>query len=273
MIFDPTPCRLGEGAIWHPERGELYWFDILNMRLLTAGRHWQFEELVSAAGWIDRQRLLIASSSALRIFDIESGCITDVCPLEADVPANRSNDGRADPMGGFWIGTMHVSAREASGTIYRWFRGELRPLFGGLRISNSICFAPDGRTAYFADTATQIIQRLALNPLGWPSAEPEEFINLAGTPFRPDGSVVDSQGRLWNAQWGTGRVACYGPAGKFVEAIAVPGRQCTCPAFGGINFSTLFCTTASEGLDGPGDGLTYAFETPHTGLPEPRVIL
>jgi len=100
MIYDDTICQLGEGAFWHPIREQFFWFDILGKRLHTKGKHWQFDDYVSAAGWIDRDHILIASSKAL---------------LEADIPANRSNDGRADPQGGFWIGTMGLNAEPAAG--------------------------------------------------------------------------------------------------------------------------------------------------------------
>ena len=113
-VFDATPCELGEGPLWHLERNQLFWFDIIGMRLHAREgdetRTWQFGEHVSAAGWIDRDRLLIASETALFSFDLGTGRHETVCPLEADEPRTRSNDGRADPWGGFWIGTMGKAA-------------------------------------------------------------------------------------------------------------------------------------------------------------------
>lgn len=181
MIFDHIQCQLGEGPLWHPERKELFWFDILGHRLHTKGQHWQFDTFVSAAGWVDGDTLLIASARALHRFNIATGDYDDICTLEADNPITRSNDGRADPQGGFWIGTMGKNAESNAGAIYRYFKGELRQLFAPITISNAICFAPDGKTAYFTDTPRQQIMRLNLDRDGWPNSAPVLHIDLTGT--------------------------------------------------------------------------------------------
>ncbi|MDP5085117.1 MAG: SMP-30/gluconolactonase/LRE family protein [Yoonia sp.] len=273
MIYDDTQCELGEGPLWHPTRKELFWFDILGKRLHRKGQLWQFEDYVSAAGWLDQNTLLIATSNALRHFDITTGDHQVIVPLEADNPVTRSNDGRADPQGGFWIGTMGINAEVGAGAIYRYYKGELRRLFAPITISNAICFAPDGRTAYFTDTPTQKIMRVALDAQGWPVGDPVLHIDLAGTDFRPDGAVVDASGNLWNAQWGMGRVAGYDPEGQFIESFSFAGRQTSCPAFGGDDFSTLFCTSAAVGLSGGDQGKTFCVQTRYTGQAEHRVIL
>jgi len=273
MIFDATQCQLGEGPLWHPARNELFWFDILEKQLRTRDRHWQFDEFVSAAGWVDEDTLLIATASALRRFSISTGVSEPVCPLEADNPLTRSNDGRADPRGGFWIGTMGIGAQDGAGAIYRYYQGTLRRIFAPITISNAICFAPDGNTAFFADTPTQMIMRVALDEDGWPDGDPELHIDLRDTDFRPDGAVVDAAGNLWNAQWGVGRVAVYNPAGKPVESFSFAAAQTSCPAFGGADLTTLYCTSAAIGLDGPEEGKTFTTPTGYTGQAEYRVIL
>ncbi|MEZ5721276.1 MAG: SMP-30/gluconolactonase/LRE family protein [Paracoccaceae bacterium] len=127
QVFDDRGCILGEGALWHPEREQLFWFDILEGKLLSRSggkpHEWRFEEMVSAAGWVDRSRLLIASETSLFLFDLDTGAAQEVVPLEADNMETRSNDGRADPFGGFWIGTMGRDAAPQAGAIYRWFDG------------------------------------------------------------------------------------------------------------------------------------------------------
>lgn len=273
MIFDDTQCQLGEGPLWHPERQQLFWCDILNHRLHSKGQHWQFDTYVSAAGWVDRDTLLVASARALHRFDILTGDHEEICPLEADNPVTRSNDGRADPQGGFWIGTMGIDAEDGAGAIYRYYKGELRQLFAPITISNAICFAPDGKTAYFTDTPTQRIMRVALDAKGWPDGDPVLHIDLSATNFRPDGAVVDMAGNLWNAQWGNARVAGYAPDGTFIMAHDFPAKQTTCPAFGGPDMRRLHCTSAATGLDGDDHGKTFAIETEITGQKEHRVLL
>ena len=276
-VFDARSCQLGEGPLWHPERQQLFWFDILAMQLLTREngepKHWQFDEHVSAAGWIDRNRLLVASETRLFVFDLESGAEQLICPLEADEPRTRSNDGRADPQGGFWIGTMGKNAEAGLGSIYRYYRGELRRLFSNLTITNSICFSPDGKTAYFADTDTQKIQKVQLDDNGWPDGDAGVFVDLVSDNLNPDGSVVDMEGNLWNAQWGAHRIACYSPDGEFRTAVTFPATQISCPAFGGPDLQTLHATSAAVGLSGEGEGLTFSVPSSATGQAEHRVIL
>ena len=273
MIYDENQCQLGEGPLWHPLRKQLFWFDILGQRLHTRGHHWQFDTYVSAAGWIDNDTLLVASAQALNKFTISTGAHETVCELEADNIVTRSNDGRADPFGGFWIGTMGINAEDGAGAIYRYYKGELRQLYAPITISNAICFSPDGKTAYFTDTPTQQIMRVALDSEGWPVSDPVLHIDLQGTPFRPDGAVIDANGNLWNAQWGVGRVAGYDLKGQFFESFSFAGCQSSCPAFGGEDLTTLFCTSAAVGLDGPEQGKTFAVETNIPGQKEHRVIL
>lgn len=277
-IFDSRACQLGEGPLWHPLRKQLFWFDILNCQLLSqkAGKPlvWQFDEYVSAAGWVDFDTLLIASQTGLYRFDIPTGDRELLMALEADNSITRSNDGRADPWGGFWIGTMGIEAQIDAGAIYRYFRGELRRLYAPITISNSICFSPDKRWAYFCDTPTRRIMRQALNANdGWPEGDPSVFLDLSDEGLNPDGSVVDAQGCLWNAQWMSGRVARYAPDSSFMSAVSVDGKQTTCPAFGGADMTTLFVTSAAVDLNEASQGLTFVAETGIKGQAEHQVIL
>lgn len=272
-VFDSRTCVLGEGPLWHPTRKELFWFDILAKKMLCKDREWQFEHFVSAAGWVDDNHLLIASETALFTFDLDTGAQDHVVDLEADNPATRSNDGRADAFGGFWIGTMGKSAENEVGAIYRFHGGELRKLFSGLSIPNSICFSPDGQTAYFTDTRKRRIMQVRLDEEGWPIGKAKAFVRLRKERLNPDGSVVDAQGCLWNAQWGANRVARYSPDGVLLSTVDVPAKQASCPAFGGDDFKTLFITSAADGLTGSEEGKTFSTQLDVQGLAEHRVIL
>ncbi|NIZ11875.1 SMP-30/gluconolactonase/LRE family protein [Phaeobacter sp. HF9A] len=277
-VFSNTRCELGEGALWHPLRQQFFWFDILGKRLLTVEdgneRIWQFDECVSAAGWVDQDSLIMASETGLWRFDLKTGARDLLCPLEADNPVTRSNDGRADPWGGFWIGTMGFDAEPGAGAIYRYFRGELRVVVPDVTISNAICFAPDKSCAYYTDTADGKIMRQPLAAAdGWPEGQAEVFVDLSAEEFGPDGAVVDAAGNLWNAQWGAGRVACYSPKGALLETVSLPTPQTSCPAFGGETLETLFVTTAAVGdLPAPA-GQTFAIAGVAVGQREHPVIL
>ena len=280
MIFDETVCSLGEGPLWHPMRQSIFWFDINNKRMFERTLEdkqawiWQFDDHVSAAGWVSASELCIASEHALLLFDIEKENIEIIAPLEADNPLTRSNDGRADPLGGFWIGTMGKKSQSKAGTIYRYYLGDLRKIYNNITIPNSICFSPVGDIAYFCDTSTKHIMKQRLNDEGWPVGEATLFADVA--PFNPDGSVVDAEGFLWNAQWGSHRVARYDSEGGFVDEVKFTARQVSCPSFGGDRLDQLFVTSASEDLIEPcaDDGKTFLLSAGNLrGQREHQVIL
>jgi sugar lactone lactonase YvrE len=281
MIFDNRPCDLGEGPMWHPLRNQLFWFDITGQRMLSvekgAQRQWRFPEMVSAAGWVDRDIMLIAGERDLFLFDVETEEVQTLTELEADNRATRSNDGRADPQGGFWIGTMGKKAEVGAGAIYRYHRGELRKLFPGITIPNAICFTPDGRTAHFTDTVTGRVMRVALDADGWPMGQPEVYLDLTAHGLDPDGAVIDATGLMWLAKWGAARVAAYDPGGQMVREVGFDAPHTSCPAFGGPGLTTLFCTTALQGMDEaaraahPHAGMTFAAEGIASGQAEHRV--
>ncbi len=279
MLFDDTPCSLGEGPLWHPERGELFWFDINkhHMHAHRAGQTftWAFEHYVSAAGWVDRDTLLIASDAALFTFNLLTGARDEIVALEADNPVTRSNDGRADPQGGFWIGTMGCKKEKGAGAYYRYYRGELRQLFPDWTIPNATCFSPDGTTAWIADTPEGKIWQLRLDEHGWPQGEPELWRDMPLDSYRPDGAVCDAAGNLWIAHYGHSKVTCHAPDGTELKSLPVPGRETTCPAFGGPELNRLYVTTAAQQTEKvtPDDGCTYLLEPEATGQAEHRVIL
>ncbi|MFG6079764.1 SMP-30/gluconolactonase/LRE family protein [Paracoccus litorisediminis] len=276
-LFDPRACLLGEGAFWHPERQQAFWFDILGRRMLSRkdGREleWRFDERVSAAGWIDHDTLIIASETALFRFNLKNGSREDLVPLEADRPDTRSNDGRADPQGGFWIGTMAVDASPGQGAIYRYYKGELRKLFAPISISNAICFSPDGKLAYFADTEEQTVWVQDLDGDGWPKGDKRVFLDLRGTEEYPDGAVTDAKGNFWNARWGTGRLVCHAPDGRLLDQVEVPSKQTTCPAFIGEHLDRILLTSAAVDLGGAQDGRSWlVMPNGPRGRPEPQVL-
>lgn len=280
-VFDHMSCELGEGPIW--AEGRLFWFDILGRRLLardTTGATgvWNFNEHVSAAGKPRSGGLLIASETALWLFDVESGERREIAPLEADNSATRSNDGRADRQGGFWISTIGKRAEQGAGSLYRLYRGELRPLRTALTIPNAICFSPLGDRGYFSDGNDACIHSWPLDAHGWPSAEPAPFFDFGPLGGAPDGAVVDAEGALWVAHWGAGRVLRILPDGTQDIEIALPAPQVTCPAFGG-DLDRIYVTTARENMSpedraaAPLSGATFEFPITIPGLAEPFVDL
>lgn len=287
-VFDSRPCQLGEGPLWHPERHTLYWVDLLNRQLLGrdedgAELAWNLGEMPSALGWVDRSQLLVACESGLNRFHLDTGEKTLLCALEPDLPGNRSNDGRADPWGGFWIGTMGKNGEPGQGNLYRWYRGELRKMDSGLTVPNGLCFkrgiGSGESCAYYADSAASTLYRMPLDPqTGWPSGKRTLFLDLREAQWIPDGAVLDAQGNIWSSLWDGARTQCFGPDGTARGALRAPVIRTTCPAFGGRDYTDLYVTTAAVGLasapDAPvANGVTLVYRNAVKGQPEPAVIV
>lgn len=278
-------AELGEGASYDPQSDSLLWFDIVNGLLLQhplAGNETivhRIGQMASAVATIDHGRQLIFTETGFFVRDRLSGGLTLLAPLEADTPATRSNDARVHPSGAFWAGTMGKKAETGAGAIYWFFKGEIRRLFDRISIPNSIAFSPDGRIAYFVDSAIGDLMRVACDPAtGLPTGEPQVFARIEG-PGDFDGSVVDKDGTLWNARWGEGRLLAYAPDGTLTRTIALPASQVTCPAFIGPNADRLAVTSAFVGLEAevrarePHAGATFHLDLPVRGRHEPAVLI
>jgi sugar lactone lactonase YvrE len=273
---------LGEGPIWHPLLGRLFWFDIINCQLLSATAngamvdHFQFEEAVAAAGVIDATNLAIFSETGLFQLDLRTGKRSPIIAIEADDPDTRSNDSRVNPAGGFWLGTMSkTDSSKRNGSLYQYRAGRLDKLLGNISVPNSTCFSPDGRTAYFTGTIPETIVKCTIDPAtGLPVGEWTTFASTAGQPGGPDGSVIDSAGYLWNARWNGSCVVRYAPDGSVDRIIELPVSRVTCPAFGGDDLKTLYITSAREGLSDeelalqPHAGSVFSIRVDVPGLPE-----
>jgi sugar lactone lactonase len=278
-------CHLGEGPTYDAATGTAWWFDIRERKLFEAQlgsgdvRVHPLGTMASALGRIDADRQLIVAEDGLYVRTVADGAMSLYRPLEADNPVTRSNDSRVHQSGTFWIGTMGREAERGAGSIYALYRGEIVRLFSNISIPNAICFSPDGATCYFADTAENVLCRVALDTsTGLPTDAPEALLRQRGTGGL-DGAVVDADGLIWNACWGGGCVDVYSPQGEHLRCIRVPARQASCPAFVGADLSRLLVTSAWQGMDAadraadPDHGRTFVLEVGARGRAEPDVRL
>lgn len=285
-ILSDETCELGEGPTYDPATDTLYWFDILASRMLekklSGGqtRIHQLDEMASAIATIDGERQLLLTETGLHVRDATTGKLKLHMSVEAANAGTRSNDARVHPCGALWFGTMGKKAEAGAGAIYWFFRGELRLLFPAISIPNSICFSPDGKTAYYTDTAVNLLYRLDCDAdTGLPLGEPKLFVDRRGDRGGIDGSVVDRDGVLWNASWGGGRVDAYAPDGKLVRSVPVPAVQTSCPAFVGHAADRMVVTSAAEGMSAkarradPHAGKTFLLDIQVNGRHEPNVLI
>lgn len=275
---------LGEGALWHSGRQSFFHVSILENILFEHDAmgeprgEWIFDGNTSAAGIVSDTELMVATETELLLLNLETNERSHICPLESDNPVTRSNDGRADHQGGFWIGTMGKKAEAGAGAIYRWYKSELRVLVPAVTIPNAICFSPDGSLAYWTDTKAGRLMRVPLDADGWPVGTPSVLVDHSSEDFGIDGATVDAEGCIWNTHWGPGEIWRYSPEGEVLQKISADAPQTSCPAIGGKNLDQLFITTARDGMSeeeleaAPTSGNCYTADLAIKGIPEPKVV-
>lgn len=285
-VLSDIACHLGEGPTYDPASDTLFWFDILERKLLErrfpdgAVAVHELPEMASALAVVDKGHQLLVTETGLQRREVATGRVAMHMPVEADRPHTRSNDARVHPSGALWFGTMGKKAEHGAGAIY-WFRaGELRLLYPDITIPNSICFSADGAAAFFTDTAENILYRVACEPAsGLPTGEPGVFVDWRGKKGGLDGSIVDADGVLWNARCEAGALDAWSPGGELVRTIAIPASRTTCPAFVGPAADRIAVTSAYEHMDAearraePRAGQTFLVELPVKGRFEPYAVL
>lgn len=276
-----TENLLGECPLWCEKTHRLYWTDIMGSELLAvdpqtgASRRWAMPERLGSFALTGQDNiLLLGLESQLASFNLDTGKLAPIAPSPG-AAETRIGDGRCDRLGNFVFGTIHEGVPQAPvGAFYRLNAGDLTVEQLALPeaiITNSICFSPDGATMYYCDSLQKRIFCC-----DYPSLENQRvFVDVQGGGA-PDGSCIDAQGCLWNAEWGGARVVRYAPDGREDRVIAAPARQTTCPVLGGSAGDTLFCTSARVGLVDaqPADGALLAVRLSDVkGLPESRFFL
>jgi sugar lactone lactonase YvrE len=274
----PSGDRLGEGPCWVAAENRLYWFDIKNRRLcwLSAetGRHgeWVLPVRASAAAARASGGLIVATEAGLAWVNTTTGDLTIIKPVTHD-PGFRSNDGKIDVKGRFWWSLMDDNGGERPGAVYRTdSNGKTERVLDGIHIPNTLAVTADGATLYLADSKKGEMSAYPIDSHGR-LGPPRSFFRLEDGA--PDGSAMDAEGYLWNAQWGASRVVRYAPDGRIDRIVPMPVEQPTSCAFGGPGLSILYITSARDELSDealvrqPLAGGLFAFEPGVKGLALP----
>jgi sugar lactone lactonase YvrE len=284
----PVGDRCGEGPVWHAAERALYWVDINRFLLhrydeATASvRTWLFEEPVTALALTNRDdHLVVALGSRVILWNTQTNERLEQGFALPDWPAVRLNDGRADPRGSFWVGSMrnNVNADGSTGetgghdgVLYRIDGdGIAVELLTGICISNTLCWSPDRTRFYFTDTPTNTICVYDYDAQNGTLGTPRDFFSGFERGL-PDGSAMDAEGYLWNARYDGGCVVRVAPDGRIDRVVDVPAHNVTSCTFGGADLHTLYITTAGAGAPA-GDrlgGSLFALRNNVPGLPENR---
>lgn len=273
---------LGEGVLWDPMSQRLWWTDIQERRLFRYEpvrqvlETFELPERLGSFGLVEDSDCLIAAfESGFALFHPDKKR-TQWIERPAHAADNiRFNDGRVDRAGRFWAGTMVEGRAEPRGKLYCLRHGIAEVHLSSIAICNSLCFSTDARHLFFADSPHRKIYQFDIDPVDGTLSNRQLFARTPPGAF-PDGSIVDAQGHLWNAQWGAGRIARYAPDGSISGSIDLPVTQPTCVAFGGAKLDHLFVTTAREKLSAaalslqPMAGHLFIYKTNIQGIPEPR---
>lgn len=281
LILD---CKniLGEGILWNDQESLLYWTDIegrimyqYNPASRSVDRFPMGEKLCSFAFRKDGG-FLLAFESGLALSSSVGSSPAWIWKTRKTGDNVRLNDGRCDRAGRFIVGEFDPEEK-GRGQAYRYDPdGKKELLFGGLNSANSTCFSPDGKTMYYSCAVAGEIWAFDYDQKSGLPSNKRLFHSFSDQPGLPDGSVIDSEGYLWNAQWAGSRIVRIAPDGRLDRVIELPVKNITCLCFGGDDLDTLYITTARMTLsekelnEKPLSGGLFALRPGVTGIKESR---
>ena len=264
-------AQLGEWPSWHEELQELVWVDILAREVHVGDRVYGTPAYPGAAVPAAGGRLLVAMDGFVEL-DLESGAVEAVAAVGLE-DGVRFNDGKCDPAGRFWAGTMALDEAPGRGALYRLDGpGSVERMVAPVTISNGLGWSPDAATMYYIDTPTRAIRRFAFDAESGAIGVPV-VLDVSAWPGVPDGLAVDAEGNLWVAFWDGWAVRRFSPDGELLLEVEVPVARPTSCTFGGSGLDELLITTARVGLsrdvlrDQPLAGSVLVTDPGVTGMP------
>jgi sugar lactone lactonase YvrE len=278
----------GESPVWHPREQVLYYCDIPGHKLQrfdpSTGelQHWDFDTDVACLAPKLDGSLLVAMRDGLWHFDPSSGQRELVAQAPYDPKIERFNDGKCDPQGRFWVGTIYEPRDHPNATLNCFEQGRLQRKLGGITNLNGLAWSPSGRTMHWSDTKAHTIFAAEFDPSNGELSQPRVFASFqlkeTGQSLdtyggRPDGAAMDVEGCYWAAMYEGQRLVRISPSGQVVGEVALPVRCPTMPCFGGPDLKTLYITTsrenrpATELIEQPYAGCVLSVEMDVPGLP------
>lgn len=256
LVLD-AKAELGEGALWDEQTQRLYWVDILGRALHVydpvSGENKTYDvgQLVGTVVLSDKGRVLLAVQNGFARFDLDTGKLDILVDPEADKPDNRFNDGKCDPGGSFWAGTMHITASVPhAGGLYRLDSDlSVHTMLKDVSISNGIVWTADHKTMYFNDSSPRTVTAFDYDRATGTISNGRVVIQVPRELGVPDGMAIDSEGMLWIAHFYGGAVRRWNPStAQVIDTIKLPTSNITSCAFAGDNLDELYITTARDSL-------------------------
>lgn len=276
-VVVPAQCELAEGPVWDADRALLRWVDIVAGHVhayhLGTGTHTWFAtgDPVGAVGLTRSGGLVLALVDQFALADHQGKQLRVAAGPVTDRAVVRFNDGKPDPWGNFWAGTMPWTDGAAAGCLYRLApSGVVAALVPDVGLSNGLDWADDRKRFYFADSLSGGVDVFGTDPDTGALGERRRFVSVDGIP---DGLTLDAEGCLWLAMFGSAELRRFTPAGQLDTVVRLPVSQVTSAAFGGPDLSTLYITTARENFtaadlrEQPHAGDIFACTPGNTGRP------
>ncbi|MEP6844646.1 MAG: SMP-30/gluconolactonase/LRE family protein [Panacibacter sp.] len=254
LLFD-AKSQLGEGSFWHPKENKLYWVDIEKKELhiydpgTKIDRHFVVPARIGSVVPVEDGGALVALESGIHFIDTKTGKLTFLNnPLSENI---RFNDGKCDPSGRFWVGSMELDFKQDAASLYRFDKNNsIHEMVTNITCSNGIVWTADKKIMYYTDTPTGNIDAFNYDDATGNISNRRVVIKIPVGIGYPDGMTLDSEDKLWVALWGGNGVARFDPlTGKMLLKINVPAPHTTSCSFGGKDLKILYITTAREGLN------------------------
>jgi sugar lactone lactonase YvrE len=272
-------AALGEGPVWDSQKSVLHWVDINNNRVHTfnpeSGND-TFIDVGEKVGCLVKRCARGGGGFIVSLPEtfaaLNGDQLSPIAKLEQGL-GNRMNDGKCDPAGRFWCGSMHPDFTEGAGNLWMMDTDlSVEKKIEGVTISNGVAWSADATTMYYIDTPTGQVDAFDYDiATGAISNRRLAVKNSWGGYF--DGMTIDGEDNLYIAVWGGGCVLKINPrSGALLAKIIVPGvKNVTCCTFGGNDLKELYITSSGEGADlkeEPNAGALFHISLPDSqGLP------
>jgi sugar lactone lactonase YvrE len=285
---------LAESPLWCAAERALFWVDIGTRALYrssagdAAPRSWQLPDYPGGIAEVAAGVVAVAMGEGVHLLDLNSGATHSLASAPHMKPGVRFNDGRVDPRGRFWAGTMQnnfgpsgesIPIERHDGALYRFDgNGDCRLIDSDVGIANTLAWSPDASLLYFADSLRGQIFLFDFDLDTGEARDKRLFFEMPGHGV-PDGSAIDADGCLWNARYGAGAVVRITSRGAVDRIVQLPVPLVTSCTFGGRALETLYITSASSGLSeaefkkAPLSGSVFALEGAGCGMPVARFAL
>ena len=248
-----TMALLGEGAFWNHKTKELYWVDIEDKKFniyspsSVTNRSISMPSLIGTVVPYKESEAVVALLDGIYKVNLQTEELSILSDVESNMPENRFNDGKCDPNGNLWVGSMHFGQSRPNASVYKINEeGETVKMIDSVTISNGIVWTKDAKTMYYIDTPTGNIMAYDYDGKSSSISNGRIAVEVSEEHGFPDGMAIDENDMLWVGMWNGNSVAHFDPkSGKLVSKVLVPAHNVTSCAFGGDNFDILYITTSS----------------------------